>query len=123
MSKEEKNKSLKTIDWDLGIKLANNKSVLAKELLTLLVAELPQTRSNINQAFQQQDFKAMHQQIHKLHGACCYCGVPRLKEIVSELETKLRAKNLTNIEKLLQILNHEIEQILVAFQRNDYETN
>lgn len=123
MKKDEKNKSLKTIDWELGIKLANNKIELAKELLTLLVTELPQTRSHINQAFQAQDFKSMHQQIHKLHGACCYCGVPRLKEIVSELETKLKSKNPSNLEHILQALNHEIEQILVAFQRNDYETN
>ena len=30
------------------------------------------------------------QQIHKLHGACCYTGVPALKNLAELLETQLK---------------------------------
>jgi two-component system sensor histidine kinase BarA len=80
-----KGQTSKTIDWESSLKLANNKPALAKELLTLLVNELPQFRTHINDAYVNKDFKELHRHIHKLHGATCYCGVPKLREIAALL--------------------------------------
>lgn len=113
--------SLKTIDWTLSLKLANHREDLAKELLTLLISELPETRNNINNAYQNQDLEMLHHYIHKLHGATCYCGVPRLKEITSLLETKIKHKN-DSLENLINSLNYEIEQLQQAFKKQDFIT-
>lgn len=114
--------SLKTIDWNLSLKLANNREDLAMELLALLMAELPQAQRSINEAYQTQNQETLHHYIHKLHGASCYCGVPRLKEIAALLETKIKNNNEKNLENLLNILNHEIEQLKLAFKKNEYRS-
>src|SRR5437016_11327203 len=115
-----KDNSIKIIDWGLSLKLVNNKSDLAKELLATLMSDLPQVRTNINQAYQNKDYSSLHQQVHKLHGATCYCGVPRLKDAASALEDKLKKGNDTELESLLKTLNHEIEQLIVAFNDKDF---
>lgn len=113
--------SLKIIDWDLSLKLANNREDLANELLTLLMTELSQTQTEINQAYQDHDFERLHHYVHKLHGASCYCGVPRLKEVTCLLETDIKNKNNKNIKNLLSNLNHEIEQLRLAFEKHEFE--
>lgn len=112
---DNKAQTSKTIDWELCLKLANNRPELAKELLTLLVNELPQVRANINEAYENKDYPALHRYIHKLHGATCYCGVPKLKEIAALLEAKLKKSNSDEIKKLLKILNDEMDQLLKTF--------
>ena len=107
--------SSKSIDWVLSVKLANNKPELATELLSLLIDDLPKIRDIINQAFETQDYEAMHQQVHKLHGASCYCGVPRLKEISAHFETKLKRKDKKSFSNFMKLLNSEIERILSEY--------
>jgi two-component system sensor histidine kinase BarA len=51
--------------------------------------------------------------IHKLHGSCSYCGVPRLKSICATIEKALRAgDSLEDIEPELFELQDEMEKVL-----------
>lgn len=99
------------VDWEQTLKLAANKSGLAKDMLMGLVGSLKSAQSSINQAFAKKDFKNMREAVHRLHGACCYCGVPSLKSAVSNLETALAKKETETINFLMVELNKEINRL------------
>lgn len=110
-----------SIDWKLCLKLNNNRPELAKELLTLFAKELPETKNNIKQAWQQQAFTPLKDEVHKLHGACCYCGVPRLKEIVEKLENLLKTDiNNPEIASLITQLDQEIDNVMETLSQPNF---
>jgi len=101
-----------TIDWHLGEKLAGGQKQLAEEMLKLLVTGLPADQLQVNQAFMAKDWEALRDHVHRLHGACCYCGVPRLKLAAKDLEIALSENQTSRIKEKLKDLNKEIEQVL-----------
>jgi two-component system sensor histidine kinase BarA len=70
--------NIQAIDWNLSLKLAANKADLAKDMLNGLVATLPAELANIQAA--KNNHPELLKLVHKLHGAVCYCGLPRLKK-------------------------------------------
>jgi two-component system sensor histidine kinase BarA len=51
--------------------------------------------------------------IHKLNGACCYTGVPRLTAVCQEIETQLKKEvPLDNLEPEFLELFEQIELVL-----------
>ena len=81
------------VDWKLSLKAANNKTDLAKDMLTMLVASFDDAKQKITTAFSQKNTQELIQQVHKLHGATAYCGVPRLKQLAYDYETHLKNHN------------------------------
>jgi len=93
------------VDWQEGRKLANGKPELAEMLLRTLLDDLPQTRQRLQSAYSQQDTVSWQQELHRLLGACRYCGVPALRDRV-EL-----AMNDTHFKQATQVLE-EIDALL-----------
>jgi two-component system sensor histidine kinase BarA len=112
MFRRKKLDTLKAIDWDLGYKLAGGKKELAKELLQSLIQTLPEEKEKINEAFTRLDFTALSEIVHRLHGACCYCGVPLLKSEAQKLEKASATHSIEGIKSNLQRLNAAIEELL-----------
>ncbi len=109
---EENNKgSEETLDWDLSIKLANGNTSLAIDMLKMLVDSNYETSKNIHAAYQAQEFENLLHQVHKLHGASCYLGTPRLKRLSSNYETKLKKQQFNSIEQIHNDLLAELEKI------------
>lgn len=106
----------RSIDWELGTKLAGNKREVAEEMLSLLVKNIPIEIEQMRRSLDAKDYVVLQQQVHKFHGALCYCGVPRLKTITAELETSLKQDKLKTIPALFSLLEKEAEQVLMAFQ-------
>lgn len=77
------------VDINLCLALSHGKRSLAADILALLLRELPPERTKINRALDEYRFADARELIHKLHGACCYCGVPALKNICKKLEQQL----------------------------------
>lgn len=102
------------IDWPALLKLTNNRLALAKELLDMFAAELPLFRAAINTAHDKNDWKEMKNQVHKLHGSCCYTGVPNLKDLAHQLEEALQLNRPEMVETVLNQLNSEIGRVLHA---------
>jgi len=75
-----------SFDWKLAVTLSNNNPSIAKELLKMFVQELASSKADLIEAYDQKNFKQLAKLSHKLHGACCYCGVPRLKDLTKEVE-------------------------------------
>lgn len=103
---------LPIIDWPLGIKLAGNQRSLAEEMMTVLKNDLADVVASIKKRHKAGDYKKMQQEIHKLHGAVCYCGVPRLKSILAELETHLKTNIIGDLPSLLTQLDTETTLLL-----------
>lgn len=108
-----------TLDWSLALQQSANKPELARDMLAMLVAFLPEVRHIIDTqlAATQPDHEALLHIIHKLHGSCSYCGVPRLKSLCYLLETQLRqGEPLASMEPELLELLDEIQHVTEAAQ-------
>ncbi len=99
------------IDWNLSLKLANNKSDLAEEMLSLLIQTLPIEFSNIKTAYLNSNYSELLQHVHKLHGAVCYCGVPRLKEAIAAFEVSLKQNKLQSVAELFSQFEIEVNAV------------
>ncbi|MET1254173.1 two-component sensor histidine kinase BarA [Aliikangiella maris] len=86
--------TVQPIDWTLSLKAANHKDDLAKDMLRMLVASFADAREQIQHAFNDQNQQKLAEQVHKLHGATAYCGVPVLKQLANEYETVLKTDGL-----------------------------
>jgi two-component system sensor histidine kinase BarA len=114
----DSNVKLRTVDWDLCKKLAGDKDDLAYEMLTMLIDALPADVLKISEAFNNADYLSLREHVHKLHGACCYVGVPKLRIIARELETALISPNDALVATYVKNLQREVEAIL-AYARSD----
>ncbi len=70
-------------------KVSGNKA-LAEEFLTRFVEELRKNRQEFIQLMHDKDVKGLENAAHKLHGACCFCGVPHLQIQVTRLEKQAK---------------------------------
>lgn len=111
----------KLIDWSLALERAGGKCSLMKEMLQLLIDSIASSRAAIQQAIAEHNDTELLQQIHKLHGACCYTGVPRLKQLAELLETQLKqGKKMAQLEPELL----ELDDVMQAlWQENQQWTD
>lgn len=109
-----------SIDWRLSIKLANNNKELAKDLLEMYINDLPRANEVIQNTFRQKQYSELQNQVHRLHGASCYCGVTRLKALLSKMEFAAREKLYPQFEVLLGEFNEEVNNVLSAYKVSDF---
>jgi CheY-like chemotaxis protein len=103
-------------DLELALANANQKPELAAELLSLLIDSLPADQTAINTVTN--DLVALSKQVHKLHGAVLYCGVPRLTAAIEKLETTIKQEDSQHLPLLLNLLNGEITALVSWYQNN-----
>ncbi|NTS78074.1 two-component sensor histidine kinase BarA [Catenovulum sp. SM1970] len=82
--------TLSIIDWDLALKRANNKPELALEMITMLLDSLDHSEQAIELALKEQNVDDLIQAVHKLHGASCYSGIPKIQKCCHEIEASLK---------------------------------
>ena len=80
-------------DERLALQRANQRQDLAAELLQLLIESLPQDQEKLNDAYANRDVDTFRRQVHKMHGALRYCGVPRLGGAIENLEDLVKQDN------------------------------
>jgi len=103
------------IDNALALHLAGNNKDLAKEIMNMLFEHLPEHKRIIDQAFKENDLPALLKEVHKLHGATCYCGTPRLKTTMEQFETALRSKQPANtLQDIYKTFCKEVDALMLA---------
>lgn len=102
------------IDWPRSLKLAGNQESLAADMLLSLIKDLPSAQKAINQAHSNQQFEVLREEAHRLHGVCCYCGVPMLKDAVSVLEKSIAKHDYKRIDFFMVEFNTELNRVLEA---------
>ncbi|MBV8802078.1 MAG: Hpt domain-containing protein [Gammaproteobacteria bacterium] len=105
------------IDWNLSKKLAGNNDQTAKEILAFLIKTLPADLNQIKEHFLQNQTLDLAKSVHRLHGALCYCGVPRLKAATQELELALKQKKSDELNTLFSQFEHEANELLRLYSR------
>jgi two-component system sensor histidine kinase BarA len=105
-----------TIDWDLALKRANYNAQSAQYLLTEFNKLLPGIIEEINEHFTLSRSKEVHATVHKLHGACCYTGVPKLQSLCATIENCYRNKLTEKVGALLDQLNEESKKVDAAIR-------
>lgn len=112
---EDKN-TTKAIDWELSIKMAGGKKDLAQDMIKMLVEHIPEARQEIENAYNQKETKTLLKHVHKFHGATCYVGVPKLREIANNYETQLKSDGINNeVDKLHTHLIEEMNLVVESF--------
>ena len=106
-----------TFDWEECLRLSNNKEDIAKELLSLLEKELPTYQSEFKQAIQSNDLEKLQRYCHKLHGACCYIGVPQLRTLVNQLAAQIKSGRKNQLTILVNQINSEIDLVMKAIEK------
>jgi len=82
--------STDSIDFEESLKLSNNNPELAILFLEKFLDSLPAEHTQMEQIHAENDLKKLEEIVHKLHGACHYCGVPKLRAIVQNTEHHLK---------------------------------
>lgn len=105
------------IDWEQGLKMAGNKPELAQEILALFIKDLPTHIAIIKQLYNDKNFPELKKELHKLHGALCYCGLPRLKTLIAQLETNLKSNIMDSLPSLFDQLQNESNLLLDHYSK------
>ena len=103
--------STSIIDFEDGVYRCNGNEELACSFLNKFLDALPEEKKQITHLFEEQNLSALEAAIHKLHGACHYCGVPALRAATKLAEHELKTKG-PNTEKVVAELITEIEKVL-----------
>lgn len=104
------------IDEELGTQLAGGNESLARELLTMLVSELPQHRENLVSAKENNSLEDLKRHIHKLHGGAKYCGVPSLLESASSFEKIIDLKKIDEIDLAFDKVIASLDALVECFK-------
>ena len=100
-------------DPELALRQAAGKPELAREMLELLLASLPQMQALLARASDESSTELLAG-IHKLAGGAAYCGMPALQALCHQLESALRCGE--SVEKL-EPERLELQDLLDRLQR------
>jgi len=102
---------LPILDIPHAIEQAGGNPDLAKELFTMLLKELPDLKTRLNQAFSNGDQQGLWDHAHKIYGSTAYCGVPALNKAARELEEAIK-QGADNIAEKISATNNAIDDLL-----------
>ncbi len=108
-----------SVDINLCLKLANNKPLLARDMLKMMLDGLACEKAQINQAISDSNDEMLNELIHRLYGSSCYCGVPRLKSISGLLDKLMQARKVDEAKKAIDSLNSAIDDVLAWGENRD----
>jgi two-component system sensor histidine kinase BarA len=106
---EQGNKLPESIDWELALNRSNHNPEVAISFMDDFIAQLEGHQAEIRQVAEQNDVQAILASVHKLHGACCYTGVPRLQTMCSAIQETLKSTSTSTYTFSIQELLVEIK--------------
>lgn len=108
--------SEKIIDWELADQLAEGDHAFAVEMMESFIQCLPEFQQNLKAASDKQDIAELKRISHKLYGATCYVGTPRVKAIAKAVELG-NGDIIALSEKLMQEIDAVIKQGKLEIKR------
>lgn len=98
-------------DTEMAIRLAAGKKELAKELFDMLLRSLEREQASIVEAYKNNNHDQLLQNVHRLHGATRYCGVPALQSATACVESTLKQSPAEDLNEAMKNLNYEIQRL------------
>lgn len=108
-SATEATMALPTLDWQLAIKRTNGSDDAARELLRDFLDMLPSSIEIIKREWHDRNYHQLQLEIHRLHGAACYTGSPKLQALADEIEGALKTSQHFIVAEQLPALILEAE--------------
>ncbi len=110
------------INWKDSVKRSNNNPQLAQDLLNMLSLELPDFKRLISNAVTENNRQELQAQIHKLHGACCYCGANDLKAELIPFESTQWVNQLDHatLKNKVSAIQQQIDRTIKSLSTKDY---
>ena len=108
------------VDVEESIRLAAGKPDLAEELFSMLLEQLRPDQETIRARWAAEDYEAVLECVHKLHGATRYCGVPELRDASEQFETALKRRS-ADMESLRQNLLAAMERLDIWGDQTDWQ--
>jgi two-component system, NarL family, sensor histidine kinase BarA len=105
-------KPLLIIDPQVIVDYNKHSPTFIYELLDLFIAHAPKAKAAIIQAFHKKNHQLLKAELHKLKGACLYCGLLSLKKTIESSEEKL-SKGVFSSRQLTE-LERELEKVIQA---------
>lgn len=101
------------IDKEKSLKLAKGKTEIAQDMLSMLITSVPDTLIAIEKNIATNQFSALYDEIHKLHGAACYTSIRDLKPLCKVIEEAIKIDQqqeiISGCNKLKSILEALLE--------------
>lgn len=118
LQQEHKPVSLPSLDWELAMKRANHNFEAAKEVLSEFSMQLPKLISDIEVHWKNHNLVEVQSIVHKLHGACCYTGVPKLLALCDEIEGALKCDQIHHVAERIPSLVIEAELVISETEKH-----
>ncbi|SHF63353.1 two-component system, NarL family, sensor histidine kinase BarA [Modicisalibacter ilicicola DSM 19980] len=93
---------LPVVDMQLGRTMAGGRADIAEDTLEMLLGSLDDSEAALRESFAADDGEAFLDAVHRLNGACRYCGVPELALLSETLETRVRAQGHQAAQEMLE---------------------
>jgi len=99
------------IDLTLGLERASGKLDLAKDMFGMLIGNLETDRLRLQHLQEQRDYKALLEEVHRLHGATHYCGVPRVQQTARHTEVLLKQGQYERLDEAMKLLLNTLVEL------------
>lgn len=103
---------LEDTDWQLALSRANQDEAIAADMFREFIKQLPGVLEAVKISSEKQDWTELQHTVHRLHGASCYTGVPKLQRMCADVESELKAKQIHEVQTLLPAFIEAIETLL-----------
>ncbi|KEI71600.1 response regulator [Endozoicomonas elysicola] len=100
------------VDENLALKLAAGNSQLAHEMLVMMKDGLEDDLETLRVGWEENNFSTVLERVHRLHGACRYCGIPEMERICNRLETRLKQYNDLSHDKIKEDFQLLVQSII-----------
>jgi len=100
-------------DFQASLQLMGNKESVVRELAVMLKSQLSPLNTQLQTAFEKNDTQALQAAAHKLHGGIAYVISPRLKYLISQLETACKQHS-DNIPLIFPYIGSSIDDLHAA---------
>ena len=109
------------VNLQLCLQLAKKRPEVAEEMFNLLVDNLEKDMLLIQAQFEENALDALLESVHRLHGATCYTGTEKLKEVCLELESTLKQEAFEKVDQLVEQLSREANAVMTWSLTHDFE--
>lgn len=104
----------KVLNLNAAIELCGGKEDIAREIIEMLLKELPQHQKDLNTALSQKNWHDMDYISHKLAGSAAYCGMELLKKQARILNNFIRQQEWDKVAPQTEIVQQAISATLAA---------
>jgi len=109
------------INWALCVQKLSGNHALAQEFMARFIEELQVNREEFLQLMREDNIKGLERAAHKLHGACCFCGVPSLQHHVILVENLAKhARSMNELNAAFSALILSIDDVLSEYKHLNF---